>query len=123
MTLDYTLNRMLIQQAPVERDVAVLDDLGGEAKADRQVVATVRCRFWWWRESGSRSPSREYATPERTIHFTGGGALLEPGADVKAGDHLANILDEDGEVVVFGPFRVVSFEVIEDHLECALMRP
>jgi hypothetical protein len=123
LTLGYTLNRLLTEQAPVERDVGELDDFGGEAKADRQVIGTVRCRVWWWREAGSRSPSREYATPERTIHFTGGGVLLEPGADVLPGDHLANIEDEDGNVIVHGPFRVVSFEIVEDHLEAALMRP
>lgn len=123
MTLAYTLNRLLTEQAPVERDVGERDKFGGEAKADRQIVATVRCRFWWWREAGSRSPSREYATPERTIHFTGGGVLLEPDADVLAGDHLASIQDPDGNVLVPGPFRVVSFEVVEDHLEAALMRP
>lgn len=123
MTLAYTLDRLLIQQAPVERDEGELDEFSGEPKADRQVIGTVRCRFWWWRESGSRSPSREYATPERTIHFTGGGVLLEPGADVQPGDHLAAIQDPDGNEIVHGPFRVVSFEVVEDHLEAALMRP
>jgi hypothetical protein len=121
--LAYTLSRLLTQHAPVERDVAELDEFGGEAKAERQIVATVLCRFWWWRETGSRSPSREYATPERTIHFTGGGVLLEPGADVKNGDHLASIQDSDGNVIIEGPFRVIAIEQIEDHLEAALMRP
>jgi hypothetical protein len=123
VTLSYTLNHLLTQQTPIERDVAELDEFGGEEKADRQVIATVRCRFWWWREAGARSPSREYATPERTIHFTGGGVLLEEGSDVQDGDHLASIQDPDGNVIVDGPFRVVAVEQIEDHLEAALMRP
>lgn len=123
MTLMYDLNQLLTQQCPVERDLAVLDRFGGETKADRQVIDTPRCRFWWWRESGSRSPSREFATPERSINFTGGGVLLEPGADVESGDHIKQIEDLDGNVIIAGPFRVVAFEIIEDHLEAALMRP
>lgn len=123
MTLAYTLNRLLTQQAPIERDTATTDAFGGETKAKREVVETVRCRFWWWRESGSRSPSREYATPERTINFTGGGILLELDANVKDGDHVANIQDPDGNVLVDGPFRVIAVQLLEDHREAALMRP
>lgn len=123
MTLAYTLNRTLTQQCPVERDMGVTDSFGGEAKTDRKVIATVRCRLWWWRETGSRSPSREYATPERTINFTGGGVLLEPGADVEDGDHIASIQDPEGNVIVEGPFRVIAVQQIEDHFEAALMRP
>jgi len=123
VTLAYTLNRLLTQQAPIERDTATTDAFGGETKAKREVVETVRCRFWWWRESGSRSPSREYATPERTINFTGGGILLELDANVKDGDHVANIQDPDGNVLVDGPFRVIAVQLLEDHREAALMRP
>jgi hypothetical protein len=123
VTLAYDLAQLLTQQCPVERDERALDRFGGETKADRKVIGTPRCRFWWWRESGSRSPSREYATPERTINFTGGGVLLEPGSDVQSGDHVQSIQDEDGGVIIEGPFRVVAVEQIEDHLEAALMRP
>ena len=123
MTLAYTLSRLLTQQCPIERDAATRDQFGGEAKSTREVVATLRCRFWWWRESGSRSPSKEYATPQRTINFTGGGVLLELGADIQDGDHIKQIEDPTGSVLVDGPFRVIAVEQTEDHVEAALMRP
>jgi hypothetical protein len=124
VTLEYTINKMLeFQQCPIERDVGELDRFGGEVKQDRVVLETVRCRFWWWRETGSRSPSREFATPERTIHFTGGGVMLDPQSQVKAGDHIAQVEDPEGNVIIAGPFRVVAVEQIEDHLEAAVMRP
>jgi hypothetical protein len=121
--LSYTLNQLLTQKVPIERDTATLDGFGGETKAKREVIATVRARFYWWRETGSRSPSREYATPEQTINFTGGGVLLEPGANVEDGDHIASIQDPEGKVLIKGPFRVIAVQQIEDHLEAALMRP
>lgn len=123
MTLTYTLNRLLTQQAPIERDTATTDAFGGETKSKREVVETVRCRFWWWRESGSRSPSKEYATPQRTINFTGGGVLLPVGTDVRDGDHVKEIQDPGGGTLIEGPFRVIAVEQTEDHLEAALMRP
>jgi hypothetical protein len=123
VTLTYTLDRLLTEQAPVERDTATTDAFGGETKTKREVVATPRCRFWWWRESGSRSPSKEYATPQRTINFTGGGIVVPRDTDIRDGDHVKEIQNPAGETLVEGPFRVVAVEQTEDHLEAALMRP
>jgi hypothetical protein len=123
MTLPYTLDRLLTQQAPIERDTASRDAFGGETKAKREIVHTSKCRFWWWRESGSRSPSKEYATPSRTINFTGGGLLVPKGTDIQDGDHVKSIENLKGETLVAGPFRVVAVEELEDHVEAALMRP
>jgi hypothetical protein len=123
VTLAYTLDRLLTEQAPVERDTATTDTFGGKTKTKREVVATPRCRFWWWRESGSRSPSKEYATPQRTINFTGGGIVVPLGTDIRDGDHVKEIQNRAGEMLVEGPFRIVAVEQTEDNLEAALMRP
>src|SRR5215472_6892991 len=124
MALYYDLVQLLTERAQVERDTATLDEFGGEPKAKREVVATLPCRFWWAKigETG-RSPMREYATPERTIHLTDGGLLLEVGANIRAGDHIKQIEDLTGKVLIEGAWRVISLLQIEDHVEAGLMRP
>jgi hypothetical protein len=121
--LAYTMSKLLTQHANIERDEGTLDEFDGEAKRNRVVIAKVKCRFWWWREGGSRSTSKEYATPQRTINFTGGGILMQKGTNIEDGDHIENIEDPEGNVLVEGPFRVVAVEQQESHVEAALMRP
>lgn len=123
MTLAYTINKTLTQKCTLLRDMSAKDELAGREKEERQVIETPRCRFWWWREAAGRAVAREYATPQRTINFTGGGILVEPGSVVADGDHVGDIEDRKGNVIIAGPFRVVAVEQVEDHLEAALMRP
>jgi hypothetical protein len=123
--LAYTLSRSLTQRAVLEREEGARDEFGGIAKAKRVVVGKkpIPCRFWWWKEGGARSASKEYATPTRTINFTGGGIIVRPDVDVRDGDWVTAIQDTEGNVVVEGPFRVVAVEQWGSHTECALMRP
>jgi hypothetical protein len=124
VALYYDLVQLLTERAVVERDLGALDGFGGEPKVKREVVATLPCRFWWAKvgETG-RSPMREYATPERSIHLSDGGILLEVGANIRAGDRIKEITDLHGNQLIEGNWRVISLLQIEDHLEAGLMRP
>lgn len=108
----------------IERDVAELDEFGGETKAKREVIGTIPARYWWWRVGGSRGGAKEYATSTRTVESLGGAMIVPLGSDIKEGyDHVAEIQDEDGKVLFEGPFRVVGVEEYESHLNVALVRP
>ena len=125
--LAFDLETLLTQQCPVERDVAVLDSYGGEDKSEHVVVATLPCRFAWWHTASGRSTSREWADPQTRVFFSGGTLLLPPGADVRNGDHIGDIVevqeDEATVVVVPGPFQVDSVQTWEDHVELQIVRP
>lgn len=121
--LAYTLDKLLTQKCTIERDVETADAAGGKRKERREKVAEPRCLFSWWRERSGRSSAREYASPERTIDFTGGTLLLDVGADVEAEDHIGTVFDAEGKVAVTGPLRIVAVMELADHWECALMRP
>ena len=118
----FDLGVLFTQQASVERDQAVPGLYGQESKSDYQLVATLPCRFSWWRTQSGRSTSREWADPQARIFFTGGVLTLEAGVDIRNGDHVAAIL-ENGEVVVQGPFQVSSVQEWEDHVDVQLTRP
>jgi hypothetical protein len=121
--LPYTFDKLMTETAVVERDEAVLDEFGGEAKAERVVIGSISCRYWWWKTGGSRGGSREFATPQRTINFTGGGLVCPLGSDIQDQDRIKEILDSEGNVMVDGPLRVVGVEEWDDHIEANLMRP
>ena len=118
----FDMGVLLTQQASVERDQAVPGLYGQEAAADYQVVATLPCRFSWWRTQSGRSTSREWAEPQSRIFYSGGVLTMEAGADIRNGDHVGAIL-EGGEVVVQGPFQVSSVQQWEDHVDVQLTRP
>lgn len=120
--LAFDLDTLLTQSAPVERDQAVQGPYGEEKESDYQVVATLPCRFTWWHSESGRSTSREWADPEATIFYAGGTLTLAPGAEIKDGDHVANILEGE-TIVVDGPFQVSSVQLWEDHTEAQLVRP
>lgn len=122
--LVYTMEKLLTQQAQIMRDEGALDSLGGEAKKNLVLIATVPCKFWWHREAGSRSSAREYATEQRTIFFSGARMMTAVGVDLQPGDRIENILDAEGEVEHEGPFRVIVVESFHgSHQEAGLMRP
>jgi hypothetical protein len=120
--LAFDLDVLFTQSAQVERDQAVPGKYGQEAAADYQVVATIPCRFSWWKTQSGRSTSREWAEPQSRIFYTGGVLTMEAGADIRDGDHVGAIL-ENGEVVVEGPFQVSSVQAWEDHTDVQLTRP
>jgi hypothetical protein len=120
--LAFDLGVLLTQLASVERNQAVPGPYGQASKSDYQVVASVPCRFSWWRTESGRSTSREWAEPQSRIFYTGGVLTLEAGADIRDGDHVGAIL-ENGDVVVQGPFQVSSVQAWEDHTDVQLTRP
>lgn len=123
MTLAYTMQQLLTQQAVIDRDKSKRDEFGGELKVEREVIETVRCRFWWWREGTSRGGPKEFATPQRTINLIGGGIIVPKETDIEEGDHIDAIQDLEGNTLVDGPFRVTGVEEWENHIECNLLRP
>ena len=123
MILPYTLEKLFTQEAVLERDACVLDELGGEPKAEREVIGSVECRFWWWKIGTSRGGVRELATAQRTVEFAGGGMIVPLGTDIRDGfDHVKEVL-ENGKTVFVGPLRVVGVIEYEAHIEVPLMRP
>ncbi len=120
--LTFDLDVLLTQRAQVERDQAVKGAYGQEVKSDYQPVASLPCRFSWWRTESGRSTSREWADPQTRIFYSGGVLVLEADVDVRDGDHVGDIT-EDGVVVAPGPFQVVAVQPWEDHTDVQLVRP
>lgn len=116
-----TLGQVLTQQAVLERDMGTVDAYGASAGSDWQPLATVPCRFWWWRES-SRGPARELTSPQRTAGIGDGGLIVGSGLDVTIGDRLSRVLDASGDVVQAGPFDIVAVLAQEGHLEVFVRR-
>lgn len=124
--LDLTLAQLLIQTVVIERDVQPPNEWGSETPHDWQPHATVECRLWWWKgsRSSAKSPSEQYARPQATYDETGGDMLLPDGTDVTTADRLGAVTDtQTGEVIDEGPFRILSVNRYEDHVELSLARP
>jgi hypothetical protein len=113
---------MLTQQAVIERDESVRNELGAKVKTERKVVATIPCLFAPFEEE-SRSRTEEYATAARTVVEVSVRLMVLPGADVKERDWVKEVLNSKGTQLIAGPFRVVGVLPLEDHVELSLERP
>lgn len=118
----YTLNRLLTQQAVLQRDTAQLDNFGGLAKVGWQPYITVPARLFWYRSEGLRSSQREYADQERLIPLQIGGLIVPLDTNVTETDQVASVLNADGTVYVAGPFQITAALNVETHMELALYR-
>jgi hypothetical protein len=124
--LPYTLSEIYTQTVVIERDEAEPDEFGAVTKAEWLPVGETVCRLWWWKGSKStaKSASNQYARPQATYDETGGDLALPLDTDVKVTDRLGAVTDvSTGEVIDEGPFRIVSLNRYEDHIELSLERP
>lgn len=128
MTLGYTLNRLLTEQAVIERNMAGQDAYGADRPDDWQLHVTVACLSWWDRSAGVRSANRTYVDPARTVPISQGGMLLPLGTDVTEKDRITqiNVYDPvEGEWVpgVVGIIEIAAIlDQSTDHLEVNIIR-
>ncbi|MGH3265165.1 MAG: hypothetical protein ACRDNS_24590, partial [Trebonia sp.] len=86
--LAYTLDRLLTEQALIERDQGVGDAYGAPGQPDWQPHLTVACRLAWDRSSGVRSADRTYVTPARAAPMSEGLIVVPLGTDVTERDRI-----------------------------------
>lgn len=124
--LEQTLSQLLIQTVVIERNQGGKDAAGATLPPNWEPLSTVECRLWWWKGSRSsgKSPSDQFARPQATYDETGGSMALPDGTDVTTSDRLGAVTDTlTGEVIDEGPFRILSVNRYEDHVELSLERP
>lgn len=126
--LAYTLERMLTQQAVIERDMGGLDEYGGDEPTNWQPHVTVPCRLWWARSSGARSANRVYVDPSRQVPVSEGGVIVPLGTDVTEQDRIARVEEFDQEserweTLVEGVVQIIAvLNQDGDHLELSVER-
>jgi hypothetical protein len=123
--LAFTLAKIMVQLAVIERDQAKPDAFGAEVATDWKALSTVACRLWWWKGSKGtdKSASAQYGTPQATINVTGGDMCVPLGTDITDMDRIAKVTSLSGDLVEEGPFRVLSVNQYETHIELSLERP
>ena len=127
MTLLYTLERLMTEQAIIERDQGAYDAYGADGEPDFQYLSTVPCRFWWDRSTGARSANRTYVSPAREVPVSDGGLLVPSGTDVTERDRITSIQSfnpQTGKWVTYiqGLFTVTAVLTEDDHMELNLTR-
>jgi hypothetical protein len=123
--LQYTMDSILTDVVVLERDFAEPDEFAAEQPQDWQPLSEPKCRLWWWKGSKTtaRSASQQYARPQATYDLTGGDLALPLGTDVTTEDRVGRVTDAEGERVEEGPFRILSVNRYETHVELSLERP
>lgn len=143
--LAYTLQKTLeLQRAVIERNIAAPDKFGGDEQADWQTLGgTVRCRFYWRKQSGRLGASKESAAPQRTVALKQGGMLLPAGTDISDANDLNGDADRivavynvpagtegvfdpedpESDPVVQGPLYVQAVFAYADHVEISWLSP
>lgn len=122
--LAYTLERIMVQQAVIERDAGGTGTgpYGADQVPDWQPHLTVRCRHWWTRSSGVRSGQREYENPQGVVPVDQGGIMVPLGTDVTEDDRIVAILNR-ADTIVIGPMIEIQAVVVQDtHMELAIIR-
>jgi hypothetical protein len=121
----YTLQEILSQRAVIQRDKGARDALGGEGKTNWETISTAKCRLWWWKGSKGtdKSASKQFARPSATVDVTGGEMAVPLGTDVTEQDRILRVTTPSGEVLEEGPFRILSVNRYESHVELSLERP
>lgn len=124
----YTLQRMMVQQAVLERDVSEPDAYGADSAPDWRPLNTVPCLLWWDRSSGARSANRSYVSTSRQVAVSQGGIMLPAGTDVTEQDRIVQINKFDPAVDqwvldVVGLFTIVAVLNQQDHVELSVTRP
>lgn len=120
--LTYTLERLLTQQAVIERDMSVPGPGGSTGRPDWQEHLVVPCRLWWFQSSGARSAQRTYVDPARTVPLSEGGMLLPLGTDVTEKDRIARVLHANGDVYIEGHLIIDAVLAQDDHMELNIDR-
>lgn len=118
----YTLEKLLIQQAVIERDASLSDWWGGDDGPNWQPHITVACRLWWDKSSGARSANREYVSVSRDVPVSEGGMLLPSGTDVTQADRITQVLDATGNLYITGIFEIVAVLNEQTHMEIDVQR-
>lgn len=128
MPLAYTLNRMLVEQAVIERNMAGADRYGADQPDAWQTHLTVACLSWWDRSTGVRSANRTYVDPAREVPIAQGGMLLPLGTDVTEKDRIAviNVRDPISGEWVPGIAGIIEIAAVldqkSDHIELNIIR-
>lgn len=125
--LTYTLDRLLTEQAQIERNMASFDAYGAQGAENWQPFSTVPCRLVWDRGTGIRSPDRVYVSPARVAPLDEGLILVPLGTDVTQSDRITQINARDPlsgawSPYVTGVFQIVAVLVQEGHMELNVLR-
>lgn len=97
------------QQAIILRDMSSPDVGGARTGEDWQPLGDpVPVLMWWDPENLRGEPDKLYATPQREIALSVGGMLVPFGTDVTEADRIEQIQDNQGSVLVYGPFDIVG---------------
>lgn len=122
--LPYTIARILENhRAVIERDDASYDEGGARLASDWREIATVKCLFYF-RKQSSRGPAREIAAPQRSITISDGGLILPPGTDITDRDRISKILaPHNDEVLYEGPFSAQAVFIYPSHVEVSWIDP
>lgn len=123
MTLTYTLNRLMVQQAVVQRNVATEDAFGAEDKATWEFLANYPCKLWWDKNSGVRSASRTYPGLNRDVPISEGGIILPLGSDINEEDRITSVIDGAGNELFEGIFEISMVLNQLTHTEVFIVRP
>lgn len=118
----YTINRLLIQQAVLERDVAQDDRYGGQNPPEWEELATVPCRLYWDKSTGARSANRTYVSVSREVPISEGGMIIPSGTDVTEEDRVVRVLTSTGDLFVDGIFEIVAVINQFTHFELSVQR-
>lgn len=108
--------------AVIERDMGVGDAYGGESSPNWRTLSTVPCVLVWNRSTGTRSASRTYVTPARTVSEQEGMFVIPAGTDVTEEDRVARFVDADGNVIEDGLFLIGVLLEQGTHLELYVER-
>lgn len=110
------------QNVLLERDQAVADSLGGKAAKDWQPLATVPCFLWRGTGASVTRIGGLQEKPEQTVDLDIGGMVLPAGTDVTAGDRIAQVVDQDGDVLEPGPIEILSVAAFTPLVELSFRR-
>lgn len=122
--LAVTEAQIYTQVIQFERNDATVNLLGQTKASDWQPSVSCPGFLWWWKGSKStaKSASAEYARPQVSVDVTGATIVIPLGVDVIEEDRVMHV-EEGGEIVETGPFRILSVNRYSDHVEISLERP
>lgn len=122
--LAYTLQRLLTQQADIQRNMATQDDLGAQDTDDWELLATVPCLLSWSKISATgRGSNKTYVDTSRQVPVEEGTLLLPTGTDITEADRISQITDRVTADLIYGGIITINTVVHQsDHLEVGVIR-
>ena len=106
---------VMTQSADLERDTGGKDDLGARTARTWQPLSTQSCFLWWGTGAVISRMGSVDTRPEEQVDLETGGMILPAGVDVTPRDRIAEVRDEDGNVIAgsltilaVGPFEGVT---------------